>query len=104
MLQAMVLDGRLISKIQISLEVRGSDIRNGEGTEKAAVYLQYYDADRRPMPVEMIGPWDGTFEWTAASKTIVVPEKAREAILRIGLNGAVGRFSVDDVRLAAEVK
>lgn len=104
MLQAMVLDGRLISTIQISLEVRGSNIRNGEGTEKAAVFLQYYDAERRPMPVEMLGPWEGTFEWTAASKTITVPEKAREAILRIGLNGAVGRLSVDNVCLAVQTK
>jgi protein-L-isoaspartate(D-aspartate) O-methyltransferase len=104
MLQAMVLDGQLISTIQISLQVRGSNIRNGEGTEQAAIFLQYYDSDRRPMPVEMIGPWEGTFEWTAVSKTIVVPEKAREAILRVGLNGAVGRLSVDDVRLAAQPK
>ena len=75
----------MIPSIRLSLEVRGSNIRNGEGTEKAAVFVQYYDAERRPMPIEMLGPWEGTFEWKTVSKTIVVPEKAREAILRVGL-------------------
>ena len=104
MLQAMPLDGRLISTIKITLEVRGSNVRNGEGTEQASVFFQYYDADRRPMPVERLGPWEGTFEWTAVSKTIVVPPSAREAILRVGLNGAVGRLSIDEVRLTAQPK
>jgi protein-L-isoaspartate(D-aspartate) O-methyltransferase len=104
MLQALVLDGRQISTVDISLQVRGSNIHNGEGTEQAALYVQYYDAERRPMPIEMLGPWEGTFEWRVVSKTMVVPEKAREAILRIGLNGAVGRLSVDNIRLAARPK
>jgi len=103
-LQAMVLDGRLISTVKISLQVRGSKILNGEGAGKAALVLQCYDADRNPMPVEMLGPWEGTFEWKTVTKTIVVPEKAREAILRVGLNGAVGRLSVDNVRLAGQPK
>ncbi len=104
MLQALVLDGRLISTVTISLQIRGSNIHNGEGTEKAALYIQYYDSERRPMPVEMLGPWDGTFDWKSVAKTIVVPEKAREAIVRIGLNGAVGRLSVDNVHLTAQPK
>jgi hypothetical protein len=54
------------------------------------------------MPIEEIGPWEGTFEWTAVSKTVPVPAKAREAILRVGLNGAIGGMSVDRVRLAAQ--
>lgn len=102
MLQAMVLDGRLISTVKISLDVRGSHIRNGEGMEKAAVFLQCYDEQRQPMPIEEIGSWEGTFEWTRISKTVAVPAKAREAIVRVGLNGAVGRMSVDNVRLETQ--
>lgn len=35
------------------------------------------------------------------SKIPHVPPKAREAVLRIGLNGATGTLSIDDVRLKA---
>lgn len=104
MLQAMVLDGRVISTIQISLAVRGRKIHNSEETGQAAVFLQFYDAERRLMPAQMLGPWDGSFEWKTVSKSIAIPENAREAILRVGLNGAVGRLSVDNVRLAARPK
>jgi hypothetical protein len=34
------------------------------------------------------------------SDIIPVPPGAREAILRLGLNGATGTLSVDDVKLA----
>jgi protein-L-isoaspartate(D-aspartate) O-methyltransferase len=104
MLQALMLDGRVIATVQISLAVRGSGIQNGEGLERAAVSLQFYDAERRPLPAEEIGSWHGTFEWSRASKAVAVPPTAREAILRVGLNGAVGRLSIDDVRVAARLR
>jgi protein-L-isoaspartate(D-aspartate) O-methyltransferase len=66
--------------------------------------LQYFDTDRRPMEIEVLGPWEGSFDWKTVTKTIVVPVKAREAILRIGLNGATGSLSVDEVRLSAQPK
>jgi protein-L-isoaspartate(D-aspartate) O-methyltransferase len=104
MLQALELDGQVISTVDISINVKGNNIRNGNGTEQAAVVLQYYDADRRPLPIEILGPWEGTFDWTRVSKTLSVPSKAREAILRVGLNGAVGRLSIDDIRLSIHAR
>jgi protein-L-isoaspartate(D-aspartate) O-methyltransferase len=103
-LQAMIMDGRAVSTIQISLQVSGQNIRTGQAGEKAAAVLHYFDADRRPLNYEEIGPWEGSFDWKTVTKTIVVPAKSREAILRIGLNGATGSLSVDDVRLSAQPK
>ena len=49
----------------------------------------------------VLGPWVGTFNWETEKKRIDVPPHAREAIVRIGLLGAVGELSVDDVELTA---
>ena len=47
---------------------------------------------------QVVGPWLRDRDWDNVSATIVVPKEAREAIVRIGLNGATGRMDVDDVR------
>lgn len=107
MLQGMVMDGRAVTSIQISLRIRGTDIENGTGTDQASLLIQYFDSERRPLPVtpaEMIGPWEGTFNWRVASKIMKIPPKAREAIIRVGLNGATGQLSIDDVRMTPQAK
>ena len=37
--------------------------------------------------------------WKRVSKLVPVPARAREAILRIGLNGGLGELAVDDVQM-----
>lgn len=105
MLQATIMDGRQVSAIEISFSVRGDKIRSGEGNDKASLMFQFFDTDRNAMhPVEVIGPWEGTFDWREVRKTLYVPPKAREAICRVGLNGATGQLSVDNVRITAQPK
>jgi protein-L-isoaspartate(D-aspartate) O-methyltransferase len=104
MLQAMIMDGRQVTAIQISLSVRGEKIRNGEGNDKAGFMIQYFDAERRPIPPEVIGFGEGTFDWKEMTRTLIVPPKAREAICRVGLNGATGQVSVDNIRVTAQPK
>jgi protein-L-isoaspartate(D-aspartate) O-methyltransferase len=105
LLQGMGLDGRAVAKIEVSLKVRADNVRNGGGlNESAALNVQFFDAERNPIGIEMIGPWKGSFGWTTKSEVIRVPMRAREAILRIGLNGATGELSVDDVRLTPQLK
>ena len=61
--------------------------------------ITFYDDNRAIVGEEMIGPWRGTFAWKAQSGRIIVPPKAREAIVRIGLFGATGEISLDNIRL-----
>ncbi|MFN0055311.1 MAG: protein-L-isoaspartate(D-aspartate) O-methyltransferase [Planctomycetales bacterium] len=99
-LQGFAIDGAKVGALQISLQVMGDNIRSGsQAFEKAALMVQFYDGDRKPMEPVMLGPWQGTFDWKQASKVIPVPPKAREAILRVGLNGATGTLGVDDVQM-----
>jgi protein-L-isoaspartate(D-aspartate) O-methyltransferase len=105
MMQATIMDGRQVESFDISFSIRGEKIRSGEGSDKAALMVQFFDADRNAMhPVEVIGPWEGTFNWREVKRTLNVPPKSREAICRVGLNGATGQLSVDNVRITAQPK
>jgi protein-L-isoaspartate(D-aspartate) O-methyltransferase len=44
-----------------------------------------------------IGPFDGTKTWKSRSSEIRVPIGSREAIVRIGLFGATGSASFDQI-------
>jgi protein-L-isoaspartate(D-aspartate) O-methyltransferase len=99
------MDGRQVTAIQLSFSVRAEKIRSGEGNDKAGFMLQYFDADRNAMqPVEVIGPWEGTFGWREITRTFYIPPRAREAICRVGLNGATGQLSIDNIRITPLTK
>ena len=105
MLQAKIMNGRQVSAFEISFSVRAEKVRSGEGSDKASLMVQYFDTERNAMhPVEVIGPWEGTFDWRVVKRILHVPPKAREAICRVGLNGATGQLSIDNVRITAQPK
>ena len=61
--------------------------------------IVFYDEHRREIGQNWLGPWRGTSEWRQYEKIIRVPQSTREAILRVGLNGATGKAAFDDVRI-----
>ncbi|MGE3641249.1 MAG: protein-L-isoaspartate(D-aspartate) O-methyltransferase [Pirellulales bacterium] len=104
-LQGFAVDGRKVSKLQLEFSVRGQNIRPGSRpNEWPFVVFTFYDERRAVIDEVAIGPFDGTFDWQSRSETVSVPLKARECILRIGLLGAVGELSLDDLRLTATTK
>lgn len=107
MLQAIPVDGRQVSALKVSVEVKADKIVRGDKGEAACVLVRFYDSDRGSIKENMsqvLGPWQGSFGWTPVARTISVPTKAREAIFFIGLGGATGEFSIDDVRVVAVPK
>jgi protein-L-isoaspartate(D-aspartate) O-methyltransferase len=99
-LQGMAIDGSKIHSLKISLDYKLENVRPGrEPWERPALVVHFYDADRRDIADPIIGPWTDTIGWERASKTIAVPPKAREMIVRVGLNGATGKLWVDNVQL-----
>ena len=104
-LQGLGLDGRQVEALEISVKVRGRDIRPGQTRQQVPlVAVIFYDEKRAMLGQGILGPWRGTFPWQAEKGTVKVPIRAREAILRIGLLGAVGEISMDDIRLKAVKK
>jgi len=101
-LQGLAVDGRKVKQLELSLQVRGEDIQQGRTSEELPVVLVlFYDETRAQRGYNFIGPWRGTFAWRSASDTISVPQAAREVIIHIGLHGATGQISFDDIRLRA---
>ena len=104
-LQGMAIDGRKIGSVAISLQVRVKDIRAGsEPIAKPMLAIHFYDHLRKEIDTQAIGPWLRETDWDLVGSTITVPKEAREAIIRIGLNGATGRLDVDDVRFLPKAR
>ena len=104
-LQGLAIDGRKVHEIDLSAWVRGVNIRPGlQPSEHPMVMILFYDSDRRQLAANFLGPWQGTFAWQHVAERIKVPPKALEANVFVGLCGATGELSVDDVRLSAAVE
>ncbi len=101
-LQGFAVDGRRVAQVQLSVQVRGQDLHSGQTPQQLpAIVISFYDENRATVGEASLGPWRGTFDWQIETKRINVPPKAREAILRIGLLGAVGEISFDQIELRA---
>jgi len=102
-LQGLALDGRQISTIKLSARVRGLELRPGPTpSQRAAAMVTFYDQRRAVIGSERLANWKETFDWRTESKVIQVPLATREAIVRLGLLGGVGRLDVDDVSIGVE--
>ncbi len=98
-LQGMAIDGRKIGSVAIALQVSVEKIRPGsESFQKPMLVIHFYDQNRKEIESQVIGPWLRDTDWDTVGSTIPVPKEAREAIIRIGLNGATGRLDIDDIR------
>lgn len=99
-LQGMACDGRQVKSLEVSLWVKGSQIVAGPALDqKAGLWLVFYDDIRKEIDRRPIGGWRGTFGWQQVSSVVRVPAASREALIRVGLMGATGELSVDQLEL-----
>jgi protein-L-isoaspartate(D-aspartate) O-methyltransferase len=99
-LQGFAVDGREVSTLELRYWVRADNIRPGENANDwPRIVITFYDDRRNVVGEDSIGTFSGTFPWREEVGQIRVPIKARESIIRIGLLGAVGELSLDDLRL-----
>jgi protein-L-isoaspartate(D-aspartate) O-methyltransferase len=99
-LQGFAVDGREVSMLEIHYWVRGKDIQPSQPADGwPRIVVTFYDDRRAIVGEESVGSFAGTFDWRSETGRIRVPLKAKEAILRIGLLGATGELSLDDIGL-----
>jgi protein-L-isoaspartate(D-aspartate) O-methyltransferase len=99
-LQGFAVDGREVSALELKYWDRGEDIRLADPADPwPRIVITFYDDRRAVVGEESVGSFRGTYDWREESGRIRVPLRAREAILRIGLLGALGDLSFDDLRL-----
>ena len=100
-LQAMGLDGRRVHAITMSAQVRLKEVAGSGAETLPRVELTFYDERRAPIRVAVLGPWQGNVPWSRKNGRFLVPARTRLAVLVVGVFGATGEFSVDDVRVRA---
>jgi len=99
-LQGLAIDGRRVPQIEISLRVKGSNLQPGQSPDEMPVLaIIFYDENRGQLGNTFLGPWRGTFDWQEVSERIRIPAQTREAIIRLGLLGATGEVSFDDIKM-----
>jgi protein-L-isoaspartate(D-aspartate) O-methyltransferase len=98
LMQGFAINGRTIAKIRLSASVKCDSVRSGPFPDDLPVVaLTFYDSQRRELGTGFIGPFRGTRDWRNLDHEIRVPEDTREAIIRIGLFGATGTASFDNI-------
>ena len=101
-LQGMAVDGRQVNELKVSLWVKLKNVRAGDtADQQPMMVIVFYDEKRMEAGTALVGPWRESNGWEQVSETVRVPAKSREAIVRIGLNGATGEASFDDIRIHA---
>ena len=101
-LQAMAIDGSKIAVLNFELDYKTEGIVVGkEDYEMPSLFIHFYDDNRKDFEQVRVGPWLGTSgDWRTVERTVTVSPKAREMILRVGLNGATGKLWVDNVKMS----
>jgi protein-L-isoaspartate(D-aspartate) O-methyltransferase len=98
--QGFPVDGRKVRELEVSFHIKGEMLRPGVSPDQtAAIGITFFDERRAPLGERMIGPWRGSFDWQKDRAVLQVPQKAREASLRIGLFGGTGKLSIDAVEV-----
>ncbi len=99
-LQGFAIDGRRVLYLEVSAHVKYDDVRRGRSMDDlAAIVVTFYDDSRKELGHLWLGTFQGTADWHRKTRVLRVPPTAREGLLRIGLFGAVGEISFDDVQL-----
>lgn len=99
LLQGLAVDGRAVSRLRLSTNVRVENVKPSSNDTLPTMMVTFYDQNRRQVGQNWLGPWRGTRDWHSYEKTVRVPPASREAIVRIGLFGATGKASFDEVRI-----
>lgn len=100
LLQGLAIDGSVVTRVRISAKVRTEGVEPGERPGQIpTLAISFYDDQRRDLGTYWTTLYRGTRDWKEDGRTLRVPPQTREAIVRIGLFGAVGQADFDDVRL-----
>jgi protein-L-isoaspartate(D-aspartate) O-methyltransferase len=101
LLQGIAIDGRQVTLLRLSGQVRTKDVKKGPDPESMPmIAISLYDELRRDLGTFRLGPFRGTRGWRESSRLIRVPVNTREAILRVGLFGATGQADFDAINLS----
>lgn len=101
LMQGFPIDGSKVLGLKFSASVKYSDVVAGQHrNDLPVVAITFYDDQRRDLGTTILGPFRGSLElWRKQEEEARVPPKSKEAIIRIGLFGATGSVSFDNIHI-----
>jgi protein-L-isoaspartate(D-aspartate) O-methyltransferase len=103
-LQAVGVDGRRVAQLRFTFQFRADHVVDGPGAFDKAGLQVTFDDTHKFVGEEIATHVTSSRPWQTVTATVPVPEGARQAVIRIGLNGAVGSLSIDDIKLSADLR
>ena len=101
-MQAFAIDGRQVPVVKFNVSFACENVKAGTSEyELPSAILSFYVAEREELGTVKLGPHRGTKRWQHLGQEVRVPLATREAIVRIGLFGAVGSAKFDNVTIRA---
>jgi len=98
LMQGFAINGKAISSIKLRTSVKTEKVMAGPyADDLPVVSIAFYDELRVEVGVGFMGPFRGTRDWRNLDHQIEVPKETREAIIRVGLFGATGSVSFDNI-------
>ena len=97
LLQGIPLDGRVVKRIKLGGWIKTEDVEiiGRDRTKAPSVAIQYFDEKRNRIGFNYVGALQGTNPWKQIVDEFRVPPQTREAIVSVGLFGAVGLAQFD---------
>lgn len=103
LMQGFAIDGRVISRITLSASIKCDKVLTGPHRDDLPVIaLTFLNETREEVGTGFMGPFRGTRDWQNLDHPIDVPKDAREALIRIGMFGATGETSFDNIMIRPE--
>ena len=100
LMQGFAIDGRKVSVLDFQMDFACENVVAGNREyELPSVTVSFYDEQREYLNVHTIGPFKNTEPWQTHFRRLRVPVAAREAIVRVGLFGATGSASFDNLKV-----
>jgi|GEM_PF-15291 len=100
LLQGIPIDGTRVRQFRLSAWIKTRDIHPGPKLyDVPMIAVSFYDEKRNVLGYRTLGPYLGNNPWREVRQQVTVPRAARELILRIGLFGATGEASFDNLRI-----
>lgn len=98
LMQGFAINGEEIGRVILSASIKCDSVLAGNHPDDLPIVsLTFLDDNRRELGTGFIGPFRGTRDWRNLDNEIRVPEKTREALVRIGMFGATGSCSFDNI-------
>ena len=104
-LQSIGVDGSKITQLTVETWVKADNIEpanQADARDGGKLFVSFFDANRQTVGEQMVGLWRGSFDWRRQSALVKVPPTAMGATVAVGLFGATGELSCDEIKVRGE--